>query len=56
MWWVDPEAAVACELAAVLNVSAGMALHQTHRGVALRDRLPRVAEAEPTVRRIRRSS
>ena len=44
LWWVDPEAAVACELAAVLNVSAGMALHQTHRGVALRDRLPRVAE------------
>ena len=43
LWWVDPEAAVACELAAVLNVSAGMALHQTHRGVALRDRLPTVA-------------
>lgn len=43
LWWVDPEAAVVAELAAVLNVSAGMALHQTHRGVALRDRLPKVA-------------
>ncbi len=43
LWWVDPEAAVAAELAAVLNVSVGMALHQTHRGVALRDRLPKVA-------------
>jgi hypothetical protein len=43
LWWVDPEAAVAAELAAVLNVSAGVALHQTHRGVALRDRLPKVA-------------
>jgi hypothetical protein len=43
-WWIDPEAAVSAELAAALNVSAGMALHQTHRGVALRDRLPRVAQ------------
>lgn len=43
LWWVDPEAAVAAELAAVLNVSAGMALHLTYRGVALRDRLPKVA-------------
>jgi hypothetical protein len=43
LWWVDPEAAVAAELAAALNVSACMALHQTHRGVALRDRLPNVA-------------
>lgn len=43
LWWVDPEASVAAELAAALNVSAGMALHQTHRGVALRDRLPKVA-------------
>src|SRR4051812_28187836 len=42
-WWIDPDAAVAAELAAALNVSTGMALHQTHRGVALRDRLPRVA-------------
>jgi hypothetical protein len=44
LWWVDPEAAVTAELAAALNVSRGMALHQTHRGVALRDRLPKVAE------------
>jgi hypothetical protein len=43
LWWIDPEAAVACELAAAVNVSQGMALHQTHRGVALRDRLPKVA-------------
>jgi hypothetical protein len=43
LWWIDPEAAVSCELAAAVNVSQGMALHQTHRGVALRDRLPRVA-------------
>lgn len=43
LWWVDPEAAVAAELAAALNVSTGMALHLTHRGLALRDRLPRVA-------------
>jgi hypothetical protein len=32
LWWIDPDAAVACELAAALNVSTGMALHQTHRG------------------------
>jgi len=38
-WWIDPDAAVAPELAAALNVSTGLALHQTHRGVALRDRL-----------------
>ena len=43
LWWIDPDAAVAAELAAALNVSAGMALHQTHRGIALRDRLPNVA-------------
>jgi len=43
LWWIDPDAAVAAELAAALNVSTGMALHQTHRGVALRDRLPAVA-------------
>ena len=43
LWWIDPDAAVAAELAAALNVSTGMALHQTHRGVALRDRLPNVA-------------
>ena len=43
LWWIDPDAAVAAELAAALNVSTGMALHQTHRGIALRDRLPKVA-------------
>ena len=43
LWWIDPDAAVAAELAAALNVSAGMALHQTHRGTALRDRLPKIA-------------
>ncbi len=43
LWWVDPDAAVAAEMAAAVNISQGMALHQTHRGVALRDRLPSVA-------------
>ena len=43
LWWVDPQAAVAAEMAAAVNVSHAMALHQTHRGVALRDRLPKVA-------------
>ena len=43
LWWVDPVAAVAAEMGAAVNVSQGMALHQTHRGVALRDRLPHVA-------------
>jgi hypothetical protein len=43
LWWVDPQAAVASELAAALDVSHGIALQQTHRGVALRDRLPKVA-------------
>ncbi len=43
LWWVDPVSAVAAELGAAVNVSQGMALHQTHRGVALRDRLPAVA-------------
>lgn len=43
LWWVDPQAAVAAEMAAAVTVSHGMALHQTHRGVALRDRLPAVA-------------
>ncbi|WP_041781754.1 HNH endonuclease signature motif containing protein [Mycolicibacterium chubuense] len=43
LWWVDPEAAVAAELAAALQLTQGLALHQTHRGVALRDRLPKVA-------------
>ena len=43
LWWVDPVSAVAAEMGAAVNVSQGMALHQTHRGVALRDRLPHVA-------------
>ena len=43
LWWIDPQAAVATEIGAAVNVSYGMALHQTHRGVALRDRLPKVA-------------
>jgi hypothetical protein len=34
---------VAAELATALNVTRSLALHQTHRGVALRDRLPKVA-------------
>jgi len=42
-WWVDPDAAVAAELAAAQGISQGLALSQTHRGVALRDRLPQVA-------------
>ena len=37
LWWVDPEAAVVSELAAAQNISQGLALAQTHRGVALRD-------------------
>lgn len=41
-WWVDPDAAVAAELAAAQNITESLALHQTHRGVVLRDRLPRV--------------
>ncbi|HEX3545201.1 MAG TPA: DUF222 domain-containing protein, partial [Mycobacterium sp.] len=43
LWWIDPEAAVSAELAAAQNISRGMALAQTHRGVAVRDRLPKVA-------------
>jgi hypothetical protein len=43
LWWIDPQTAVAAEMGAAVNVSQGMALHQTHRGVALRDRLPEVA-------------
>jgi Domain of unknown function (DUF222) len=34
---------VAAETSAAVNISQGMALHQTHRGVASRDRLPAVA-------------
>ena len=42
-WWLDPEAALSAELAAALNVGRGLALAQTHRGLALRARLPQVA-------------
>jgi hypothetical protein len=42
-WWVDPEAAVGAELGATQNISAWMALAQTHRGVVLADRLPKIA-------------
>src|SRR4051812_31590406 len=40
MWWVDPDAAVAAEIGAAGGISQGLALSQTHRGVALRDRPP----------------
>ena len=43
MWWVDPDAAVAAEIGAAGGISQGLAMSQTHRGVALRDRLPAVA-------------
>jgi hypothetical protein len=43
MWWLDPDAAVAAEIGAGAGVSQGLAMSQTHRGVALRDRLPAVA-------------
>src|SRR3981081_2995876 len=42
-WWVDPDAAVPAELAAAQRTSQGLALHQTYRGVALADRLPKIA-------------
>ncbi|WP_164478834.1 HNH endonuclease signature motif containing protein, partial [Mycolicibacterium stellerae] len=42
LWWVDAQASAVAEMAAAVNVSHAMALHQTHRGVALRDRLPQV--------------
>jgi uncharacterized protein DUF222 len=42
-WWVDPCAAVGAELGAALGISSGLALTQTQRAVALRDRLPKVA-------------
>ncbi|MBS1692635.1 MAG: DUF222 domain-containing protein, partial [Actinobacteria bacterium] len=42
-WWIDPCAALGSELGAALGISSGLALAQTHRGVALRDRLPKVA-------------
>jgi hypothetical protein len=42
-WWLDPDAAVAAEIGAATGVSQGLAMSQTHRAVALRDRLPAVA-------------
>lgn len=43
LWWVDPDTAVGAELAAAQHIGQGMALSQAHRGLALRDRLPKVA-------------
>src|SRR3954464_4354179 len=42
-WWLDPDGAVAAEIGAAAAISQGLAMSQTHRGVALRDRLPAVA-------------
>ena len=41
-WWIDPCAAVTAELAAAQGITPGLALAQTHRGVTLADRLPKV--------------
>jgi len=41
-WFVDPEAAVGAQLGAAQGITAWAALHQAQRGVALRDRLPKV--------------
>src|ERR1700742_3739316 len=43
LWWVDPDAAVGAEIGAAGAISQWLALAQTHRGVALHDRLPAVA-------------
>ncbi|WP_204250223.1 HNH endonuclease signature motif containing protein [Mycolicibacterium goodii] len=43
-WFVDPDAAVGAQLGAAQGITAWAALHQAQRGVALRDRLPRVNE------------
>jgi hypothetical protein len=43
-WCVDNWDAVAAEVAAAQNVSAGVASHQLMVAMALRERLPRVAE------------
>jgi hypothetical protein len=43
MWWVDPDAAVTAEIGAAAAISQGLAMSQTHRGVALHDRLPKIA-------------
>ena len=42
-WFVDPAAELTAELAAAHGISQGLAMAQTHRAVALRDRLPEVA-------------
>ncbi|MEW5810598.1 MAG: DUF222 domain-containing protein [Actinomycetota bacterium] len=42
-WWLAPDAAVAAEMAAAVGITQGLALHQIHRAVELRDRLPGVA-------------
>ncbi|WNG86491.1 DUF222 domain-containing protein [Mycobacterium sp. ITM-2016-00317] len=42
LWWIDPDAAVTAELGAAQHITAGLASAQAHRGVALRDRLPKV--------------
>ena len=34
-WWIDPDAAVGAELAAAVNVSAQLAMHQAHRGTVV---------------------
>lgn len=41
-WWADPDSAVTAELAAAHHITQGLALHQTYRGVVLRDRLPKI--------------
>jgi hypothetical protein len=42
-WWLDPVSAIAAELGAAQGTTQGLALAQTHCGVALRDRLPKIA-------------
>ncbi|WNG88801.1 DUF222 domain-containing protein [Mycobacterium sp. ITM-2016-00317] len=42
LWWIDPDAAVTAELGSAQHITAGLASAQAHRGVALRDRLPKV--------------
>ncbi|WP_157576439.1 DUF222 domain-containing protein, partial [Mycobacterium sp. GA-2829] len=42
-WFVDPEASAVSEIAAAQNITEALAMFQTHRAVALNDRLPQVA-------------
>ncbi|ORB10915.1 hypothetical protein BST34_29020, partial [Mycolicibacterium monacense DSM 44395] len=42
-WFVDPDANAVSELAAAHNITERLAMFQTHRAVALADRLPQVA-------------